>query len=184
MTNENKDLRQRISLLLDAELDGRDNPVLLDKLERDEELKATWQRYHLIGQVMRSPGGMLADADFAARVSALIQDEPTVMAPRWNALRAESTTRRKVVTFALAASLASVAVLIGKSLTDNAGDFYALSAKPQAVASIDSNSVESGKKMADEQFNDYLLMHNETAYMAGSAGMMPYVRLVSAGPDR
>jgi hypothetical protein len=27
-------------------------------------------------------------------------------------------------------------------------------------------------------------MHNETAYMAGSAGMLPYVRVVGSRPDR
>jgi sigma-E factor negative regulatory protein RseA len=184
MMDEHKGIRQKLSMLLDAELDWRDNPRLLDRLESEEEFRAVWAHYHLIGQVIRSPGGLLADADFAARVSAMIRDEPTVLAPRQESRAVETAGRHKVATLAMAASLVAVAVLIGKSLTDHSGDFYASSMQSQVIAAADSKSAESVEKMAEAQFNDYLLVHNESAYLAGSAGMLPYVRLVSSGPDR
>jgi len=181
MMDENKDLKCGLSSLLDAGLEVQGSLHLLDTLESDEELRGTWARYHLMGDVMRSPRGMLADADFAKRVSAVIRDEPTVLAPRQNSQGGGTVMRHKLVTFAMAASLAGLAVLVGKSLTDQ---FLVSSTSPPTVSAIDSNSLESVEKMAEAQFNDYLLVHNQSAYMAGSAGMLPYVRLVSSGPDR
>lgn len=175
MSNEKKDLYQKLSMLVDAELDGHHNGRLLEQIENDDQLRAAWSRYNMIGQAMRSPRGLLVDRDFASRVSFAISEEPTVLAPR-RLPKAALTRRHRIATFALAASLAGVAVLIGKSLTKNAGDF--------SVASIDAKAPQSAENPADTQFNDYLLMHNETAYLAGSAGMLPYVRIVSYGADR
>ena len=183
MSHLDKDLKWRLSMLHDSELDGHGNPRLLDRLEGDRKLQMSWARYHLIGQVMRSPGAMLADADFAARVSAAIRDEPTILSPGCKPARSDSL-RHRVVTFALAASLAGVAVMIGKSLNDHAGNFVATATQQHAVASVGVKGSEAIENMADAQFNDYLLMHSETATMAGSAGMLPYVRLVSAHADR
>lgn len=183
MDEHNKDLKHRISLLLDGDLEGRSNPRLIDRLEGDEGLKATWARYNLIGQVMRTPGAMLADSDFAERVSAAIRDEPTVMAPRQKSESEKTTVRHRIVTYAMAASLAGIAVFIGKSLSDNAEEFFRFYAQPQTVAATDVEQSGLEEKVAEAQFNDYLLVHNETAYLAGTAGMLPHVRLVS-GADR
>lgn len=173
MMEIDKDLKLRLSQLLDGELSARDNPRLVERVASDRELKAAWARYSLIGQIMRAPGESIVDAGFAERVSAAITDEPTVLAPRPAAGR---SLRGKAASFALAASLLGVAVLLGKSLTDNAsGLFEAADLEASRVTAPDA--VES---MADAQFNDYLLMHNETATMAGSGGLLPNLRLVSS----
>lgn len=183
MLDEHKDLKHRISLLLDGELDGRGNPRLLDRLEEDEELKVTWGRYNLIGEVMRAPRAHLADGEFAKRVSAAIRDEPTVMAPRQKSQSDNTTVRHRIVTAAMAASLAGVAILIGKSLTDNADELLKVYTQPQVVVAANEKASELDEKMAEAQFNDYLLVHNETAYLAGTGGMLPHVRLVSYRAD-
>lgn len=182
MTDQDKELRMRISMLMDSDLDGRDNPRLIDRLEEDAELKATWARYNLIGDVMRSSIGPLADKDFAARISAMVAEEPTVLAP--NTLKTKLIVRPSVVSLSLAASLAVVAILVGKSMNDHADVFQMASngkPTPTQVADKMAGAVES---QADSQFNDYLVMHNETASMAGSAGMFPYVRVVGSRPGR
>jgi sigma-E factor negative regulatory protein RseA len=181
MTEPNKEMKMRLSLLLDGELHARDNPRLLDKIETDAELKAAWGRYHLIGDVMRASGRVAVDQDFAARVSAAVRAEPTALAPKRSS-KAPGDLRSRIAHFALAASLAAAAVLVGKSLTDHAGE---LNAGPQAVAQapVGQPTPQAVENTAEARFNDYLLMHNETAYLAGSAGMLPYARLVGSGSD-
>jgi sigma-E factor negative regulatory protein RseA len=181
MTEPNKEMKMRLSLLLDGELQARDNPRLLDKIATDAELKAVWGRYHLIGDVMRAAGRHGAvDQDFAARVSAAVRAEPTALAPRRSG-KAPSDLRSRIAHFALAASLAAIAVIVGKSLSDG-GSISA----PQAVAQAPAEqppTPQAVESTAEARFNDYLLMHNETAYLAGSAGMLPYARLVGSGSD-
>jgi hypothetical protein len=134
-----------------------------------------------MGDVMRSPRVIVADTEFAQRVSAVIRDEPTILAPKRTSQGVGAVMRNKLVTYAMAASLVGLAVLVGKSLTDQ---FVGSPMSPPTVSATDSNTLESIEKMAEAQFNDYLLVHNQSSYMAGSAGMLPYVRLVSSGPER
>jgi len=182
MTDQEKELRLRVSMLMDSDLDGRDNPRLLDRLENDAELQATWARYHLIGDVMRSARGPLPDSDFAAKVSKRVAGEPTVLAPK--VLNRQLTVRPSIVSLGLAASLAVVAILVGKSMNEHVDVFQSASLGGAGSAQLASKAPEPAESQADSQFNDYLVMHNETAYMAGSAGMLPYVRVVGSRPER
>ena len=43
----------QLSALVDGELAGRNALGLYDSVERDPALRAAWERYHLIGQVLR-----------------------------------------------------------------------------------------------------------------------------------
>jgi sigma-E factor negative regulatory protein RseA len=181
MTDQDKELRLRISMLMDSDLAGRDNPRLLDKLESDPELKGTWVRYHMIGDVLRS-GKPMADSDFAAKISALVADEPTILAPKQ--LNRDLSVRPSIVSLALAASLAVVAILVGKSMNDHVDVFQAASRGGPVLSKLVAKGPEVLENQADSQFNDYLVMHNETAYMAGSAGMLPYVRVAVSRPER
>ncbi len=183
MTDQEKDLRMRMSMLMDSDFDGRDNHRLIDAIESDAELKATWARYSQIGDVIRSSAsGQMADKNFATKVSAVIAQEPTILAPK--KLKALPNKRLSMATIGLAASLAMVAVIVGKSVNDHAEVFHTASysqTHSNLMAAKYGNQVEN---QADSQFNDYLVMHNETAYMAGSAAMLPYVRVVGSGPGR
>lgn len=165
-----KDLK--LSQLVDGELKGFELDRCLNQLAQDEEMQALWERYHAIGHAMRSSDAKFARPDFAAKVSAMIQAEVIPFKKR-------QPVRHRLVTYALAASLAGIAVFVGKSIHQNADRFYA----PEPVALNDSNESKV-QVSADAQFNDYWVMHNEVAYSAGSAGMMPYVRMVSSGPER
>jgi len=46
-------LRQSLSAVIDGEADAFELRRVLDELERDPELRAAWDRYHLIGSVIR-----------------------------------------------------------------------------------------------------------------------------------
>ena len=59
-------LRQSLSAVVDGEADAFELRRVLDELDRDPELRATWDRYHLIGSVIR--GERTLKSRSAARV--------------------------------------------------------------------------------------------------------------------
>jgi sigma-E factor negative regulatory protein RseA len=185
MHGDDHELKQRISMLMDSDLNARDVPRLIEKLGSVAQLKTIWARYHMIGDGMRNRTAVFADEEFASRISKAIQSEPTILAPR-HARTTEPATRHKVVGLALAASLAGLVVLVGKSVNDTSDGLYRMAQHDDAPAEvIDAQAANwNNGGVADAQFEDYLLTHNETAVMAGAAGMLPNARLVSVRVHR
>ncbi|HEC18100.1 MAG TPA: hypothetical protein ENI97_02015 [Gammaproteobacteria bacterium] len=97
---------ERLSALLDGELDGQERQAALDKLLDSEHQRKAWGRYHLIGDTLKRslPGGI--DHGFSSRVMAALADEPTVLAPPVRA-----PWGQRLAGLAVAASVAAVAVL-------------------------------------------------------------------------
>src|SRR3990172_11284822 len=76
-------MNERISALMDGELDESELTQDLKRLRSNPDLRRTWDTYHLIGDTLR---GHAAPA-MAARVSERLVDEPTVVAPQRRAPR-------------------------------------------------------------------------------------------------
>lgn len=71
--------KQQISAFIDGnELSDQ----MLKELAGSNELKQDFERYHLIGDVIRDELPQVLSIDFAAKVAAAIELEPTVMAPQ------------------------------------------------------------------------------------------------------
>ena len=105
----NEQQRQAVSALLDGELEAPQAGQVIDALERDPELRALWERYHLIGGALRREGGALAWRDIAGQTRARIAAEPTVLAPT-NLRRRRPSRAASFAGVALAASAAFLAV--------------------------------------------------------------------------
>jgi len=75
--------REQVSALADGELDPGQAKQLLARLHEDPELRAVWDRYHEIGDAIRSDA-MAAPMrpDFAARMAARLDAEPPLLAPK------------------------------------------------------------------------------------------------------
>ena len=73
-------MKDRISALMDGELDDRSAAELIDALGRDREALLAWRAYHVISDAMHE--GRLLSEGFAARFSGRLAAEPTVLAPR------------------------------------------------------------------------------------------------------
>jgi sigma-E factor negative regulatory protein RseA len=106
----NEELDSQLSAMFDDELAPGECELLARRLSRDEQLKARWGRYAVIGAAIRSERGVRLNAPLAGRVSAVILDEP--------ALASAHTTRRSGVRWwqpvagaAVAAGVAVVSVL-------------------------------------------------------------------------
>ena len=75
----NEELDSQLSAMFDDELAPAECELLARRLSRDEQLKARWGRYAVIGAAIRSERGVL-DAALAGRVSAVILAEPALAA--------------------------------------------------------------------------------------------------------
>jgi sigma-E factor negative regulatory protein RseA len=175
MTESN--LKEKLSLLLDDELDSQESLRLYQRISADPVVRAQWNRYSRISAAMRSGQVLMPDDGFADRISAALADEPTILAPA--ALPRKQPVRERVVTAALAASLALVAVLVAKSFNE-----YSPVTGPNLLATAGSIGPAATQASMAPEFQDYLVAHYETAYLAGAQGMLPSVRLASNGSTR
>ena len=76
----NEELDSQLSAMFDDELPAAECELLARRLSRDDQLKARWGRYAVIGATIRAEGGVRLNAPLASRVSAAIASEPTLAA--------------------------------------------------------------------------------------------------------
>ncbi len=160
-------MKEKLSALMDGELDDKSAAEVIQALGADHEAVGTWRAYQVISDAMRE--GRLLSADFAARLAGRLAAEPTVLAPR--ALQAES---RKWLALSAAASVAAVA-LVG---------WMALAPQPQptpAPAPVARVQPEPKPNIVPlpSTANDYLLAHQGFSPRISLQGMAPYVRTVA-----
>ena len=105
-------INEQISAFLDGELPGGEIGLLARRMERDAELRRAFGSYVLAGEVLRSPGGITAGRDFAARVSAAIDSSNQETSDKAPAPSRAPRWARPAFATAVAASAALAAVLL------------------------------------------------------------------------
>ncbi len=181
-------MKQRISALMDGELEGREASAPLAALQSDGEASEAWRTYHLISDALRETRAL--SHGFAQRVAARLAEEPTVIAPGRRLAAQPAQTRW----FALsaAASVAAVALVgwLAFAPQQGAGPAPRLAQTPQApqpVARIPQPIVPAkaaAQVPPPEAANDYLLAHQGYSPRVSLQGMAPYVRTVSGEAAR
>ncbi|MDQ0007854.1 sigma-E factor negative regulatory protein RseA [Luteibacter jiangsuensis] len=107
--------REILSAGMDGELSREEIRFLLRRLEADPVLADTWARFHVARDGLRKQGAPLASGDFASRVMAAIEAEPsTVAAPRRRWLQWSAGG-------AIAASVAVAALMISQPAGNRPG---------------------------------------------------------------
>ncbi len=76
----NEELDSQLSAMFDDELPAAECELLARRLSRDEQLKARWGRYAVIGATIRAERGVRLNAGLARRVSTAISSEPVLAA--------------------------------------------------------------------------------------------------------
>ncbi|HET9404990.1 MAG TPA: sigma-E factor negative regulatory protein [Burkholderiales bacterium] len=163
----------KISALMDGELDEHQTRQLLVRLKQDEELLQSWHTFHLIGDALR--GEHPLSHDFDRRLTARLAGEPTVIGRRRN-------VTKRVVTYALsaAASLTAIALVGWVALSDNPlgpQPELAKAPKPPAVA---APSAQLASVPSEGTMNEYLIAHQEFSPSTAIQGLAPYIRSVSS----
>jgi sigma-E factor negative regulatory protein RseA len=164
-------MNDRISALMDGEVDQKSAAQLIEALTRDAEAVRTWRNYHLIGDAMR--GGLLLSERFTERLAQRLAAEPTVLAPR----RIRTESPRLFTVSAAAASLAAVAFVGWMAFAPQTG------VAPAPVAQIQA-PVEAKPVLVPlpNAANDYLLAHQGFSPRVSLQGMAPYVLTVAEHP--
>jgi len=161
-------MKDRISALMDGELDDKAAVQMIDTLGRDREALDTWRTYHLISDALRDD--RLLSEGFTGRLAAALAKEPTVLAP--NRLQPQPRTW-----YALAASVAGFALVGWLGFAPQQTAVVPLAQAPKVVVDPKPQLVPlpSGT-------NDYLLAHQGFSPRVSLQGMAPYVRTVSEQP--
>ena len=171
-------MKDRISALMDGELDDRSAEELLASLAREGEASEAWRTYHLIGDAMRGTAPL--SEGFAARVAWKLADAPTVLSPG----RLGLEPRRRFTLPALAASCAAVALVGWMAFAPQP----AVSPAPAPVAQVKPAAVPASAPVPipaptivpmPTAANDYLLAHQGFSPRISLQGMLPYVRTVA-----
>lgn len=167
--------REQISALADGELGDQQIDMAFATLRRDE-VRADWELYHQIGDMLRSDDmAVTLSPGFAARMAARLDAEPTIVAPAGQSaepvVRAEKRSLRRwaAPSIAAAAAMATVAFVTTPQL------MVALKEAPRienASASIATASSAIAKEadsivmpaseavvLRDPRIDDYLLAH-------------------------
>ena len=163
----------KISALMDGELDELQARQELARLRQQDELRESWDTYHLISDALR--GDALLSTNLKHRVSERLAREPTVLAPRRGAIR-------KITTYALsaAASISAVALVGWVALsisTVNTQPEIARAPTPAAVLPVPAPQMASVP--SEGSMNGYLLAHQGFSPSTAIQGVAPYIRSVS-----
>lgn len=82
MMDRGEKTREQVSALADGQLDAAQARLLLERMN-DPALRVAWDRYHQIGDAIRSDEmDIPLRADFAARIAARLDAEPALLAPK------------------------------------------------------------------------------------------------------
>ena len=172
-------MTEKISALIDQRGTPRQKQAVFDHILADDGARRVWQRYHLIGCVLRGEVRQTG-TDLSVRIRAQLEREPTVLAP----MRARAIPWKPVGLLALAASVALAAVLIVNPAFNPAGE--------SGVNRIADNSVgvekvgfeQGGVEQArfEPAFSEMLAQHGEFTSSPGLNGLVAYAKLVSNAP--
>ncbi|MDH3513387.1 MAG: sigma-E factor negative regulatory protein [Gammaproteobacteria bacterium] len=175
--NNVSDMKEKLSALVDNELDDLDERHVMTALAENTELRNTWERYHLLRSALRQDMDAVVPPEIAERVAARIATEPDNVV---------SFRRQKIVrlagTFAIAASVAAIAIagvqLLNPPATEPAAVIAAGQPIPENIIRAGTTRWDMKQPETESALNAFLVEHNEFASSSGIGGMMPYVRVV------
>lgn len=179
----NKETLEHISCLMDGELSRETGLFLTRRLSTDEELKGTWERYHLIRDCIRQPGTQVPITDFSSRVRMALSEDTAAPVNSWQS----RVWLKPVAGFAIAASVALVAIVaVGPAQIQNPDviadsevqSFTSPNVLPAAPNS-QAASFSGSAAQSDPRLNSYLVRHNQLVGSVSSQGFLSFVPIVS-----
>lgn len=160
---------EKLSLLIDDQLDSAQSLSLLKSLRDDPTLQAKYQRYAMISQALKGEQCSVASLDFADKIRQQLQEEPVYFLPQKKAVGSVAKT-----SLAVAASM--MLAVIGFSVGKYQTQFQSyIGASTVAQRSVQVEPVNA-------KFQEYLQAHDNTWYVNQNAGVKSYARLASYQP--
>lgn len=175
-------MNEKISALMDAELNELDERRVLETLAHDVDLRRTWGRYHLVRAAIGRQLDYVAPARLADNVYTKLQHTTITMTPN------RFSGYRWVGGAALAASVAALAIIGLPTLqgpsTPATPTLAVSSFTPTDAVLASATEVSANDEPGKGRLNAYLVGHNEFMPTAGMGGMLPYVRVVTYDRDK
>jgi len=185
-------INEQISALVDGELPDAERELLQRRLETDEDLQGTWQRYHLIRDAMREdlPEFISRTSDTTyIQHNDVLQDEGGAPA----SVSVLQRFARPAAGFAIAASVAMLAVFgvlyNNDSLSPQQATPRIAASQPQQPAPLPDNYLvvprtgwKSARPAVVSHLNGYLVDHSSYSGFGASQSIIPYSRI--AGYDQ
>ncbi len=165
---------ERVSVLMDGEVNEGQMGQQLAQLKDRPELVECWDTFHLIGDVLRGEG--MLSASFRQGIMEKLATEPTVLAPR-------RAAAKKMTTYMLsaAASVAAIAVVGWLAFFNNPlPPPTEVAQTPPTLASPAIPSPQLASVPSDGTMNEYLIAHQEYSPSTAIQGLAPYIRTVSS----
>ena len=159
-------LNEKISLLIDDELDSQQALSLLRTIQDDEALKSKLQRYQLLSQVLKNEECYLLDSEFADRIHQQIRSEAIYFIPA-----KKTRINWQKTGLAVAASVALTVVWVVNKLDKQSNPYQ----EPQ-IALVVPQPIQAG--VMDARFSDYLQAHDNDVYVNNTGRVQPYARVV------
>ncbi len=167
-------MNEKLSALMDNELDELETRRLLVSLGEDTATRATWERYHAIRAVLRREALPTGRQDIARRVRERLAGQPGP--------GRRLPLARLAGQLALAASVAGIAILGARLWLGSTNEPSPPTAKNDAAPTeylrASTTRWDTKERDVENTLNAYLVEHNEFAPAAGVSGMLPYVRVV------
>ena len=141
----NEELDSQLSAMFDDELPAAECELLARRLSRDEQLKARWGRYAVIGATIRAERGVRLNAGLARRVNAAISSEPVLAAEPVAQPKKKWANHwwQPVASAAAVAGVAAVSILWMRSQSPEPTAVVAQTAAPATVAQTPAGVVAS-----------------------------------------
>ena len=162
-------LYDQISAFADGELPEHETELLLRRVEREPELKAALARYIAIGASMRSESRNRIATRLATRVRAVIVAEAAQEQPMRQRVHVSGRWLRPLAGFAVAATVATVAILGIQRIQSGDG-----AGSPQVVTAQNSRDI-IGMPASQEEPSYVVPPDRGQASMAPAARLTNYV---------
>jgi sigma-E factor negative regulatory protein RseA len=159
-------INEKISLMVDDQLDCSQAYDLLKTIQHDPDLQAKLKRYQLISQAMKNDQCVTTRSDFVDKIHQQLRDEPAYLLPRKN----QAIAWQKTVGLAVAASVALVAVIVFGTIEKQM--------QPLGGANTIAQHLPQNDQM-NAQLNEYLQAHDNVWYGNSNVGGQQYARLVA-----
>lgn len=157
-------MKIELSSMIDNELVVHSQQALLTALQREKDMRTSWDTYILIGDTLRDSPELATD--ITASVVNALRNEPTILvAP---ARRTQGALRSVA---ALAASLAGVAVVGWLALSPPTS---------QTTLSPLAKAPKPATAPASERMQEYLMAHQAYSPSSRIQGGASYIRTVSS----
>jgi sigma-E factor negative regulatory protein RseA len=185
-------IREQVSAFLDGELAHSETELLLKRLTRDEELRASFGRYALVGELMRGGGQVGLARDFNDRINRAIDGEPAAAAVLLPGTARRSRLWRPFAGVAVAAGVAAVAVFALqqraiKPLSPSSAPAVAqlmVADKPKEALSytVPAAVAEAPTAMPAARLTNYVFAHSKYSSVLGQRNMLS--ELLTDADDR